>query len=184
VLDAVLGSFRQLFSWTESSTALMTAAAVATLTSGNEQRYAETAAVLAIAVGAVCVRMASAAWLLADGLWVCGHLRAAGLATRALVLTMYDDVTVLAALRAGRTATHSRSRTERDRRRRTVSARGEALFGAGIAARMLQHFGRAATSSPFPELTEGETEVLGLLAAGPGQRWGREALAGQPQDGA
>jgi len=80
----------------------MTAAAVATLTSGNEERYAETAAVLAIAVGAGCVRMASAAWLLADGLWVCGHLRAAGLATRALVLTMYDDdVTVLAALRAG-----------------------------------------------------------------------------------
>jgi DNA-binding NarL/FixJ family response regulator len=47
-----------------------------------------------------------------------------------------------------------------------VVARGEALFGAGIAARMLQHFGRAATSSPFPELTERETEVLGLLAAG------------------
>jgi DNA-binding NarL/FixJ family response regulator len=41
---------------------------------------------------------------------------------------------------------------------------------------MLQHFGRAATSSPFPELTERETEVLGLLAAGRGQRWGREAL--------
>ncbi len=34
---------------------LMTAPAVATLTSGNEQRYAETPAVLAIAVGAVCV---------------------------------------------------------------------------------------------------------------------------------
>jgi DNA-binding NarL/FixJ family response regulator len=31
---------------------------------------------------------------------------------------------------------------------------------------MLQHFGRAATSLPFPELTERETEVLGLLAAG------------------
>jgi DNA-binding NarL/FixJ family response regulator len=81
----------------------MTAAAVATLRSGNEQRYAGTAAVLAIAVGAVCVL----GWLarlgfLADGLWVCGHLRAAGLATRALVLTMCDDdVTVLAALRAG-----------------------------------------------------------------------------------
>jgi hypothetical protein len=105
--------------------------------------------------------MASAAWLLADGLWVCGHLRAAGLATRALVLTMYDyDVTVLAALRAGASATHSRSRTGRDRPRRTVVARGEALFGAGIAARMLQHFGCAATSSPFPELTERETEVL------------------------
>lgn len=79
---------------------------------------------------------------------------------------MYDDVTVLAALRAGASATHSRSRTGRDRPRRTVVARGEALFGAGIAARMLQHSGRAATSSPFPELTERETEVLGLLAAG------------------
>jgi DNA-binding NarL/FixJ family response regulator len=82
---------------------LMTAPAVATLTSGNEQRYAETPAVLAIAVGAVCVL----GWLarlgfLADGLWVCGHLRAAGLATRALVLPMCDDdVSVLAALRAG-----------------------------------------------------------------------------------
>ena len=65
-----------------------------------------------------------------------------------------------------------------------VVARGEVLFGAGIAARMLQHFGRAATSSPFPELNERETEVLGLLAAGPGQRWGREALGGQSQDGA
>ena len=67
---------------------------------------------------------------------------------------------------------------------RTVVARGEALFGAGIAARMLQHFGRAATSSHFPQLTQRETEVLGLLAAGPGQRWGREAFGGQPQDGA
>jgi DNA-binding NarL/FixJ family response regulator len=47
-----------------------------------------------------------------------------------------------------------------------VVARGEALFGAGIVARIFQHLGRAATSSPFPELTERETEVLGLLAAG------------------
>jgi len=46
---------------------------------------------------------------------------------------------------------------------------------------MLQHFGRAATSSPFPELTERETEVLGLLAAGPGQRSGREALGVSPK---
>jgi len=101
VLDAVLGSSRQLFSWTESSTALMTAAAVATLTSGNEQRYAETAAVLAIAVGAVCVL----GWLARLGFWptACGSAVtcAAGLATRALVLTMCDDVSVLAALCAG-----------------------------------------------------------------------------------
>ena len=31
---------------------------------------------------------------------------------------------------------------------------------------MLQHFSAAATTSPFPQLTERETEVLGLLAAG------------------
>jgi DNA-binding NarL/FixJ family response regulator len=31
---------------------------------------------------------------------------------------------------------------------------------------MLQHFGHSAVASPFPQLTERETEVLGLLAAG------------------
>jgi hypothetical protein len=136
--------------------------------------------VLATAVGAVCVP----GWLarlvfLADGLWVCGHLRAAGVATRALVLTMYDDdVTVLAASVQGRTATHSRSRTGRDRPRRTVAARGEALFGAGIAARMLQHFGRAATSSPFPELTERETRGPGVVGRGAGTTLGSQGAWG------
>jgi DNA-binding NarL/FixJ family response regulator len=45
-------------------------------------------------------------------------------------------------------------------------ARGEALFGAGIAARMLDLFGRSATTSPFPQLTDREAEVLALLATG------------------
>jgi hypothetical protein len=123
----------------------MTAAAVATLTSGTRSAMRGTAAVLAIAVGAVCVL----GWLarvgfLADGLWVCDHLRAAGLATRP------GSHDVRRRNRAGRvpcrvrTATHSRSRTGRDRPRRMVAARGEALLGAGIAARMLQRFGRAA----------------------------------------
>ena len=91
---------------------------------------------------------------------------------------------MLAALRAG-AFSHTPEGAGRTRSSRTFGAlaRGEALFGAGIAARMLQHFGRAATSSPFPELTKRETEVLGLLAAGSGQRWGREALGGEPQDG-
>ena len=94
---------------------------------------------------------------------------------------MYDDdVIVLAALRAGASATHSRSRTGRDGRRRTVLARGEALFGAGIAARMLQHFGRAATSSPSPS-SPSETEVLGLLAEGPGQSRSRRRLGVSPK---
>jgi DNA-binding NarL/FixJ family response regulator len=45
-------------------------------------------------------------------------------------------------------------------------AHGEAVFGAGIAARMLQHFSRVASAAPFPQLTEREGEVLRLIAAG------------------
>jgi SulP family sulfate permease len=59
VLYAILGSSRQLSVGPESSTALMTAAAVSVLVSGDQQRYAETAAALALAVGAVFVL----AWL-------------------------------------------------------------------------------------------------------------------------
>lgn len=103
-----------------------------------------------------------------DGLWVCAQLRAGGLATRALILTMYDDdENVLAALRAGAYGYTLKGSGPDDivAAVRAV-ARGEALFGAGIAARMLTHFGRAASASPFPQLTEREHEVLALLAAG------------------
>ena len=103
-----------------------------------------------------------------DGLWVCGQLRAAGLATRALILTMYDDdENVLAALRAGAYGyTLKGSAPEEIVAAVRAVGRGEALFGAGIAAQMLSHFSRTAASSPFPQLTEREHEVLGLLATG------------------
>ena len=103
-----------------------------------------------------------------DGLWVCDQLRAAGLPTRVLILTMFDDEeNVLAALRAGAYGyTLKGSGPDEIVASVRAVARGEALFGAGIAARMLQHFGRSATSAPFPQLTERETEVLALLAAG------------------
>ena len=52
---SVLGSSKQLSAGPESTTALMTAAAVAAMVAGNRDRYAETAAALAIAVGVVCV---------------------------------------------------------------------------------------------------------------------------------
>jgi SulP family sulfate permease len=55
VAYAILGSSRQLSVGPESSTALMTAAAVTVLIAGDQQRYAETAAALALAVGAVCL---------------------------------------------------------------------------------------------------------------------------------
>ena len=103
-----------------------------------------------------------------DGLWVCRQLRAAGSATRVLILTMYDDdENVLAALRAGAYG-YTLKGSGPDELTAAVRsvARGEALFGAGIAARMLSHFGRTATASPFPQLTEREHEVLAVLAAG------------------
>jgi sulfate permease, SulP family len=55
VLYAILGSSRQLSVGPESSTALMTATAVAVLVAGDQQHYAETAAAVALAVGAVCL---------------------------------------------------------------------------------------------------------------------------------
>ena len=79
-----------------------------------------------------------------DGLSVCAELRAAGLSTRALMLTMYDDdENVLAALRAGAYG-YTLKGAGPDELVAAVRAvaRGEALFGAGIAARMLEVFGR------------------------------------------
>jgi SulP family sulfate permease len=55
IIYAVLGSSRQLSVGPESSTALMTAAAVTVVIAGDQQRYAETAAALALAVGVVCL---------------------------------------------------------------------------------------------------------------------------------
>jgi sulfate permease, SulP family len=55
VIYAILGSSRQLSVGPESSTALMTAAAVTVLVAGDQQNYAATAAALALAVGAVCL---------------------------------------------------------------------------------------------------------------------------------
>jgi SulP family sulfate permease len=53
LIYAILGSSRQLSVGPESSTALMTAAAVTVLVAGDQQNYAATAAALAVAVGAV-----------------------------------------------------------------------------------------------------------------------------------
>lgn len=103
-----------------------------------------------------------------DGLWVTAAMRAAGLATRSLILTMYDeDENVLAALRAGAHgyAVKGAAGEEIVAAVRAV-AHGEAVFGAAVAARMLSLFARAAATSPFPQLTEREHEVLELVARG------------------
>jgi DNA-binding NarL/FixJ family response regulator len=103
-----------------------------------------------------------------DGLWAAAQIRAAGLPTRILMLTMADDdESVFAALRAGASGYTLKGSGPDDIVAvvRAV-ARGEAVFGAGVASRMLQHFSRTVTAAPFPQLTEREHEVLRLLAGG------------------
>jgi DNA-binding NarL/FixJ family response regulator len=103
-----------------------------------------------------------------DGLWATARLRAAGLPTRVLILTMSDDdESVFAALRAGAGGyTVKGAGPDEVVAAVRAVARGEAIFGQGVAARMLHHFSRAATAGPFPQLTEREHEVLDLLARG------------------
>jgi DNA-binding NarL/FixJ family response regulator len=103
-----------------------------------------------------------------DGLWAAGEIRAAGLPTRVLILTMADDdESVFAALRAGASGYTLKGAGPDDivAAVRAV-ARGEAVFGAGVAATMLRHFSRTVTTAPFPQLTDREHEVLRLLASG------------------
>ena len=88
-----------------------------------------------------------------------------------LVLTMgADDESVFAAVRAGARGyvLKGAQRTELLRAIRSVAA-GEAIFGPGIARRLVGYFSRPApsgTGEPFPQLTEREREILDLIAAG------------------
>ncbi len=90
--------------------------------------------------------------------------------TGVLVLTMgEDDGTVLSALRAGARG-YLRKGAEQDEIVRAVSTvhGGGVVFGASLAARISEVLAPATTRSerPFPELTERETEILDLIAAG------------------
>jgi DNA-binding NarL/FixJ family response regulator len=87
-----------------------------------------------------------------------------------LVLTMFDDDdTVFAAMKAGAQGylLKGAEQAEIDRAIKAVVA-GEAIFGPGVAARVLRHFAEPPVSSelPFPELTDREREVLDLVAGG------------------
>ena len=89
-----------------------------------------------------------------------------------LVLTMYDDdATVFTAMQAGARGylLKGAEQDEIERALRAVVA-CEAIFGPGVAARVLGYFsnvaGVAAADDGFPELTPREREILDLLAAG------------------
>jgi DNA-binding NarL/FixJ family response regulator len=86
-----------------------------------------------------------------------------------LMLTMYqDDDSVFSAMRAGARGYLLKGATQDEivRAIRAVAA-GEAIFGPGIAQRMLRFFAAPPPApDPFPQLTDRERDVLDLIAAG------------------
>jgi DNA-binding NarL/FixJ family response regulator len=87
-----------------------------------------------------------------------------------LMLTMFDDDdSVFAAMRAGARG-YVLNGAQQDEIVRAIHAvaAGEAIFGPGIARRVLGLVSApaAAHSAPFPDLTSREREVLDLIAAG------------------
>ena len=87
-----------------------------------------------------------------------------------LVLTMFDDDdSVFAALRAGARGYLLKEAEQEDIERAVRAvARGEVIFGASVAQRVLAFFanGGRPTARAFPELTDRELEILDLVAAG------------------
>lgn len=86
-----------------------------------------------------------------------------------LVLTMYDDDdSVFAAMRAGARG-YLLKGAEQDEIANAIRAvaNGQAIFGPGVATRVLGYFAAPPrVDEPFPELTGREREVLDLIAAG------------------
>ncbi len=87
-----------------------------------------------------------------------------------LVVSMYeDDDLVFGALKAGARGylLKGADRAELVRAIRGVAS-GEAIFGAGIARRLMAYFAARPAVAPavFPELTEREREILDMVARG------------------
>jgi len=87
-----------------------------------------------------------------------------------LVITMFDDDSVFAAMRAGaRGYLLKGAEGEETLRAIRAVATGQAIFSPAIAERVMQFFAQSPSAEPepaFPELTPREREVLALLAQG------------------
>jgi DNA-binding NarL/FixJ family response regulator len=106
-----------------------------------------------------------------DGIEATRRIRKLAPDCRVLMLTMFDDdATVFTAMQAGAQG-YLLKDAEQDDIVRAVQGvvAGEAIFGPGVAARVLAYFSdppRVTTDCPFPELTDRERQVLDLLAQG------------------
>lgn len=107
-----------------------------------------------------------------DGVEATRRIRKAVPDVAVLVLTMYDeDATVFTAMQAGAQG-YLLKGAEQDEIADAIKAvaRGQAIFGPGIATRLLEHFAvppaQVAADEPFPELTPRERDILGLLSQG------------------
>jgi Response regulator containing a CheY-like receiver domain and an HTH DNA-binding domain len=88
-----------------------------------------------------------------------------------IALTMLeDDDTVFAAMRAGARGYVLKGADEAEVLRAVYAvAHGEAIFSPAIAGRLIQFFANVRPVQPahlFPELTEREREILGMIAHG------------------
>ncbi|MDX1616779.1 MAG: response regulator transcription factor [Candidatus Promineifilaceae bacterium] len=97
-----------------------------------------------------------------------------------LIISMLDDDSVFAALRAGARGYILKGAEPQETLQAIRSvARGEAIFSPGMAERVLAYFARppaaAEPAEPFPELTPREREVLELI----GQGYTNNAIAEQ-----
>jgi DNA-binding NarL/FixJ family response regulator len=97
-------------------------------------------------------------------------LRESSPAVAVLVVTMFDDDSVFAAMRAGaRGYLLKDADAEETVRAIRAVANGEAIFSPSVARRLMGFFASPPANIPaptFPELTEREREVLELLAQG------------------
>jgi DNA-binding NarL/FixJ family response regulator len=103
-----------------------------------------------------------------DGIEATRRLAAEAPEVAVLILSMLeDDESVFAAMRAGARG-YVLKGAEQEEIVGAIHAvsRGEAIFGPGVAQRVLQLFGAERPAEPFPSLTAREREILDLMAAG------------------
>ena len=107
-----------------------------------------------------------------DGIEAMREIREFAPECRVLMLTMYDDDnTVFTAMQAGAHG-YLLKEAEQEEIVRAIHGvvAGEAIFGPGVAARVLGYFtdppATVVAEYPFPELTDRERLVLDLLAQG------------------